>query len=394
MLTDKNIEIILQRYFKGGLSEEEKERLFASLKSDPALNDIVLELLRNTNQGDVERFLSEKSLMEATSTISEKDETLIELYFSGMLEPEEETEFKEKLSRDENLCTNALARAFLSKAIERIRKSDEQAIESARELPTSAITILFDEFKDERDDELIDSFLKGTLSESEVGDFKARIGTDAKFKERVSAMAMLNKGIKEQQAQTELAINDARTLTRTDIEKAIVASRANVADQYPRSVTRSSVFTLRRIAAVAIIAIVFAGVGFDYYNYSQVPEIASRSMASLQVDYKEAPSRGGDDDIYAELQLLFGTIEPGSDVKEAIARLEVYYKTSTDEYADIEDDYADQISFALATAYLYDGQRAKAKEILNHIMEDDDASADIKGKADELLKAMKKSFLF
>ena len=70
------------------------------------------------------------------------------------------------------------------------------------------------------------------------------------------------------------------------------------------------------------------------------------------------------------------------------------HNSAIDDYQHAESDYVDQISLALAAAYIYDGQKSKAKDILNHILNDPDASPDVKEKAKQLLDSIKKTFIF
>ena len=127
MLTDKYIEKLLDLYFKGELSQEEKDKLFESLRSNPSLNDTVQFVLSHTDPSKAELFLSERSLMCDTQLISEEDETMIELYLSGMMSQEEEADFMDKLVSDADLRTNVLAQAFLVKAIQKIHNADNEA---------------------------------------------------------------------------------------------------------------------------------------------------------------------------------------------------------------------------------------------------------------------------
>ena len=199
MLTDKYIEKLLDLYFKGELSQEEKEKLFESLRSNPSLNDTVQYVLNHVDSSKAESFLAEKSLMCDTEIISESDETLIELYLSGLMSPEEEDDFLKKLVSDTDLHTNALAQAFLIKAIRKIQNADNKVLEAAKNTPISDINSLFEELQTEDDDILIDSYLQGTLSDSEVEAFQERLKSDKEFKERVSAITILSKGIQIQQ---------------------------------------------------------------------------------------------------------------------------------------------------------------------------------------------------
>ena len=77
-----------------------------------------------------------------------------------------------------------------------------------------------------------------------------------------------------------------------------------------------------------------------------------------------------------------------------ITKLEKLYNSATDDYAHVEDDYVDQISLALASAYIYDGQKTKARDILNHLINDPDAAPEIKEKAKQMLDNIRKTFIF
>lgn len=143
MMKNKYIEQLLNLYFKGKLSQEEKDRLFESIRSNPSLNDTIQFILSHTDPAKVELFLSERSLMCDTQLISEEDETLIELYLSGMMSQEEETDFMDKLVSDEDLLTNALALAFLVKAIQKIHNADNKVLDAAKHTSTSDVKSLF-----------------------------------------------------------------------------------------------------------------------------------------------------------------------------------------------------------------------------------------------------------
>ena len=208
MLTEKYIEKLLDLYFKGELSQEEKDKLFESLRSNPSLNDAVQFVLSHTDPSKAELFLSEKSLMCDTQLISEEDETMIELCLSGMMSQEEEADFMDKLVSDADLRTNMLAQAFLVKAILKIHNADNKALDAAKQTTVSDVKSLFKELQDEDDDRLIDSYLVGCLSEDEMKSFVERLKSDNDFRERVSAVTFLSKGIKEQQKRDVKAIND------------------------------------------------------------------------------------------------------------------------------------------------------------------------------------------
>ena len=377
MLTDKYIEKLLDLYFKGELSQEEKDKLFESLRSNPSLNDTVQFVLSHTDPSKAELFLSERSLMCDTQLISEEDETMIELYLSGMMSQEEEADFMEKLVSDADLRTNILAQAFLVKAIQKIHNADNKALDAAKQTTVSDVKSLFKELKDEDDDRLIDSYLIGKLSEEEMKSFEERLKSDIDFRERVSAITFLSKGIKERQERDAKAIEDAQKISKEDV----ISTIKDITDRNKRPLIP---LWVKRVAAVAAVVLIVVGVGFDYHNSSVMMSNAGECIefASTQLPHDIPPSRSDGKDLHE----LFKNVQLKKDLKETIDELEGYY--STDSYL------PDQVRLALATAYLYDGQKSKAKDMLNEIIKDSEASPDIKEKAKQLLESIEKTFIF
>ena len=377
MLTDKYIEKLLDLYFKGELSQEEKDKLFESLRSNPSLNDTVQFVLSHTDPSKAELFLSEKSLMCDTQLISEEDETMIELYLSDMMSQEEEVDFMDKLVSDADLRTNVLAQAFLVKAIQKIHNADNKALDAAKQTTVSDVKSLFKELQDEDDDRLIDSYLVGKLSEEEMKSFEERLKSDIDFRERVSAITFLSKGIKERQERDAKAIEDAQKISKEDV----ISTIKDITDRNKRPLIP---LWVKRVAAVAAVVLIVVGVGFDYHNSSVMMSNAGECIefASTQLPHDIPPSRSDGKDLHE----LFKNVQLKKDLKETIDELEGYY--STDSYL------PDQVRLALATAYLYDGQKSKAKDMLNEIIKDSEASPDIKEKAKQLLESIEKTFIF
>ena len=400
MLTYKYIEKLLDLYFKGELSQEEKDKLFESLRSNPSLNDTVQFVLSHTDPSKAELFLSEKSLMCDTQLISEEDETMIELYLSDMMSQEEEIDFMDKLVSDADLRTNVLAQAFLVKAILKIHNADNKALDAAKQTTVSDVKSLFKELQDEDDDRLIDSYLVGNLSEEEMKSFEERLKSDKDFKERVSAVTFLSKGIKERQERDAKAIEDAKKISKEDVITTIkeIENReqrpAAASTEQPAPASIIPLWVKRVVSAAAIVLIV-VGVGLDYHNSYVMKNYAGQCITMAESDMSgEIFMKGDGDEVINDLRELFKNVEKNENLASTISKLENYYNNVTDEYAHEEDAFVDQISLALASAYIYDGQNSKAKEVLNHILNDPDASSDVKEKAKQLHDSIKKIFLF
>ena len=400
MLTYKYIEKLLDLYFKGELSQEEKDKLFESLRSNLSLNDTVQFVLSHTDPAKVELFLSEKSLMCDTQLISEEDETMIELYLSGMMSQEEEADFMDKLVSDAEFRTNVLAQAFLVKAILKIHNADTKALDAAKQTTVSDVKSLFKELQDEDDDRLIDSYLIGNLSKEEMKSFEERLKSDKDFRDRVSAVTFLSKGIKERQERDAKAIEDAKKISKEDVITTIkeIENReqrpAAASTEQPAPASIIPLWVKRVVSAAAIVLIV-VGVGLDYHNSYVMKNYAGQCITMAESDMSgEIFMKGDGDEVINDLRELFKNVEKNENLASTISKLENYYNNVTDEYAHEEDAFVDQISLALASAYIYDGQNSKAKEVLNHILNDPDASSDVKEKAKQLHDSIKKIFLF
>ena len=400
MLTYKYIEKLLDLYFKGELSQEEKDKLFESLRSNPSLNDTVQFVLSHTDPSKAELFLSEKSLMCDTQLISEEDETMIELYLSGMMSQEEEADFMDKLVSDADFRTNVLAQAFLVKAILKIHNADNKALDAAKQTTVSDVKSLFKELQDEDDDRLIDSYLIGNLSKEEMKSFEERLKSDKDFRDRVSAVTFLSKGIKERQERDAKAIEDAKKISKEDVITTIkeIENReqrpAAASTEQPAPASIIPLWVKRVVSAAAIVLIV-VGVGLDYHNSYVMKNYAGQCITMAESDMSgEIFMKGDGDEVINDLRELFKNVEKNENLASTISKLENYYNNVTDEYAHEEDAFVDQISLALASAYIYDGQNSKAKEVLNHILNDPDASSDVKEKAKQLHDSIKKIFLF
>lgn len=393
MLTDKYIEKLLDLYFKGELSQEEKDKLFESLRSNPSLSDTVQFVLSHTDPSKAELFLFEKSLMCDTQLISEEDETMIELYLSGMMSQEEEANFMGKLVSDADLRTNMLAQAFLVKAIQKIHNADNKALNAAKQTTVSDVKSLFKELQDEDDDRLIDSYLVGMLSEEEMKLFEERTKSDKDFRDRVSAVTFLSKGIKERQERDAKAIEDAKKISKEDVISIIKEIEKREQRRAPES-SRIIPLWVKRIASAAAVILIVAGIGFDYHNSVVLRDNAEQGVLFAESNMPGDNFRGEGEDVAKDLRVLFENVRKKENLSLTIVKLEDYYNHAIDEDAHVEDDYVDQISFALVSAYIYDGQKSKAKEVLSHILNDPEASPDVKEKAKRLLDSIKNTFIF
>ena len=213
-------------------------------------------------------------------------------------------------------------------------------------------------------------------------------------------MLFRSKGIKERQERDAKAIEDAKKISKEDVITTIkeIENReqrpAAASTEQPAPASIIPLWVKRVVSAAAIVLIV-VGVGLDYHNSYVMKNYAGQCITMAESDMSgEIFMKGDGDEVINDLRELFKNVEKNENLASTISKLENYYNNVTDEYAHEEDAFVDQISLALASAYIYDGQNSKAKEVLNHILNDPDASSDVKEKAKQLHDSIKKIFLF
>lgn len=226
--------------------------------------------------------------------------------------------------------------------------------------------------------EMIDSFLRGQMSEIEEEKFKRMLNEDEEFKKRAFAAAMMAKGMKSVgEEQDEESITKFRLSSVRQIKDAIQGLKPGEADeQIPAAASfeasqRSPMFKI--ITAAASVLLV-AYIGYEGYNYHQT--------TSLGVEYAQpfdASEMRSDADlqIQQEVAQLVNNVYEGKELKQALSRLdEVWNKTiiSTGEGSNVElnfesdyYDYAAEIGWALATGRLKNNQKKEAILVLKQM---------------------------
>jgi hypothetical protein len=231
------------------------------------------------------------------------------------------------------------------------------------------------------------------LSEEEMKLFEERTKSDKDFRDRVSAVTFLSKGIKERQERDAKAIKDAKKISKEDVIS-IIKEIEKREQRLAAASSRIIPLWVKRIASAAAVILIVAGIGFDYNNSVVLRDNAEQGVLFAESNMPGDNFRGEGEDVAKDLRVLFENVRKKENLSLTIVKLEDYYNHAIDEDAHVEDDYVDQISFALVSAYIYDGQKSKAKEVLSHILNDPEASPDVKEKAKRLLDSIKKTFIF
>jgi hypothetical protein len=198
--------------------------------------------------------------------------------------------------------------------------------------------------------EQIDRFLKGKMSTEEEQQFKKEIGQNPELKQQVREHLYLIRGIKQVKSQEEQKI----------IQK----------EQHEQKVTplRRNWIRITGIAASIAIIMVLTGIeGSRLYYRHEIRQYAYNASVGVMSDFT-ASSRGTiDEETKVHLTDLFTNAQEGKDLAETIDELSRLYVLTKDEFVDIEDDYAYQIGWFLAVAYINNKDYEKALEIISNL---------------------------
>lgn len=228
----------------------------------------------------------------------------------------------------------------------------------------------------EEDDRIV-AFLKGQMSAEEEKKFLKELEYNQELKEKAIITARLVKGMK-----------DVGTEQDSDIQRAILASSR----QDLESVTKKAVQKKARVLsfsktakwlsiAASVICIVWFG--FTYNSY--------RTTTALGNEYDDVFTssmivRGQESQTEAEKKLLelFSNVKENENIDKSIQELSLYWELSSMETYNDYTDYASEIGWNLAIAYLKNNDRKGAKIILGELMSTLDDESAIGMKAKEL----------
>ena len=247
-------------------------------------------------------------------------------------------------------------------------------------------------------DNLLERYFRGELTEEEEKQLFEDLRSHPDLRISAMAQACLIKGIRTISQEDQEVLNAAKRTTPTEIKTLLKElhdeERHKGKEQPIRKPTRKIPLWVKW-GSIAASIVLIVGVGYDYHQYSVMRAEADDCIEMVTSDLSgEIYMKGGSEEVVKELRELTMKVEQREDLTATIARLEVYYHHATDEYAHEEDAFIDQISLALASAYIYDGQKSKAKDVLLHILNDPDATPTAKDHAQDLLYRINKTFIF
>lgn len=306
------------------------------------------------------------------------------------------------------------------------RKREEALLRRKRELLDG-----FEEFCDARvdltDDDRISAYLRGEMSGEEETEFMHRLKTDRSLRRKAIAMAYLAKAMKRVGRQrdeelkeallstdeyTALDILEKATLRAHGVETEAVAAsaacysfaadggNANAENQSaspaeangekghkPSPVSIRLHIRIARPLAIAACVVLLGGVGYKYYKYHTAVSLGEEYCAIFPGH--QSPVRGTvSEEASRELTLLYMNVRRGDDLDSTIKRLSVLWELSQ---MSTYNDYTDEAPFLgwnLAIAYLKDGDKQGAKDVLTRLVRTTDKDSLVRINAVNLMKKM------
>ena len=220
--------------------------------------------------------------------------------------------------------------------------------------------------------EQIDRFLKGQMSTEEEQQFKTEIGQNPELKKQVREHLYLIRGIKQVKSQEE---------------KSLIQNNQHAQKIIP---LRRNWIRITGIAASIAFIMVLSGIeGSRLYYRHEIRQYAYNASVGVMTDFTTSSRGTIDEETKIHLTDLFTNAQDGKDLPETIAELSQLYALTKDDYVDIEDDYAYQIGWFLAVAYINDGDYEKALEIISNLETEYPDNEDIRNIQKQLVEFLK-----
>lgn len=227
------------------------------------------------------------------------------------------------------------------------------------------------------EEERINRFLRGEMSSEEETTFMDELKSNDVLRNKAVVAARMAKAMKTVGEEEDSLVKEA-LLTSDDHDIEMIVK--NVTRK------RSKLLTLRILSVAASILILVIS-GWHYYDY--------RVTTGLGNEYEmmfESSSfvRGADTgSVEKELNILFAKVKSGDDSDNTIKRLSLLWELSTMETYNDYTDYAPQIGWNLAIAYLKNNDKANAIEVLTKLKSIAEDGTVITIKCQELINKLK-----
>ena len=227
------------------------------------------------------------------------------------------------------------------------------------------------------EEERINSFLRGEMSSEEETTFMDELKSNDVLRNKAVVAARIAKAIKTVGEEKDSLVKEA-LLTSNDHDIEMIVK--NVTRK------RSKLLTLRIITVAASI-LILAISGWHYYDYRVTTGLGNEY--EMEIESSSFVRGAGTGSVNKELNSLFTKVKSGDESDNTIKRLSLLWELSTmDTYNDYSD-YAPQIGWNLAIAYLKDNDKDNAMAVLTKLEGIAEDGTAIKNKCIELINKLK-----
>lgn len=227
------------------------------------------------------------------------------------------------------------------------------------------------------EEERINRFLRGEMSSEEETKFMDELKSNDVLRNKAVVAARMAKAMKTVGEEEDSLVKEA-LLTSDDHDIEMIVK--NVTRK------RSKLLTLRIISVAASILILVIS-GWHYYDYRVITGLGNEY--EMEFESSSFVRGAGTGSVEKELNSLFTKVKSGDESDNTIKRLSLLWELSTmDTYNDYSD-YAPQIGWNLAIAYLKDNDKDNAMAVLTKLEGIAEDGTAIKNKCIELINKLK-----
>ena len=227
------------------------------------------------------------------------------------------------------------------------------------------------------EEERINSFLRGEMSSEEETTFMDELKSNDLLRNKAVVAARIAKAMKTVGEEEDSLVKEA-LLTSDDHDIELIV----------KNVTRKrSKLLILRILSVAVSILILVISGWHYYDYRVITGLGNEY--EMEFESSSFVRGAGTGSVEKELNSLFAKIKSRDDSDNSIKRLSLLWELSTmDTYNDYSD-YAPQIGWNLAIAYLKDNDKDNAITVLTKLEGMAEDGTAIKNKCIELINKLK-----
>ena len=319
-------------------------------------------------------------------------EEQLQRYLEGQMSACDEQTFLMEIRHDPILMNEVRAQVLLIRAIHEEQERNSQTMKAAQTLKREQLDSFLDGLKQmSQDERLIEHYMEGRLTPEEQARYEQR-KNETDFQQTARRVALMREAITQVQEKNRQILAEAGSVSKEELLAALNGDRH--VSQPKNEVHLSTWIKYRRWAGMAAAVLLAAGLSVDYYFASEARGLATASLTYASATLNETSISRSDVAVGEKIQGLIDQLDQPGQRNDAVLALENLYQKASDDMADVEDAYVEQISLLLVTGYIRQGERAKAKRVLQALLKDPMTSESTRSQAERLLSALSRTYLF